>query len=415
MNYNQKIDLVQKTKLFIGIDIAKNRHGISLRDQLGKEVGKAQMIDNTRSGLDSLVAMTESCANGETLIGMEPTGHYWKCAAYYLKGKGKRPVIVNPFHVHRTKEVMDNSSTKTDLKDSRLISQMIKEGKFMEPLLLEGVYAELRELTKTRHMIIKNQTSAKIRLIALFDEFAPEYNDCFSNIACKTSIALLKTFTLLGLKSNISAEKKIELIVKTSRGKISLKKAEEIVKKLSESIGISEGVIGVQMRLESLLEQIDLYQKQCAMLDQVIKEKLNQAEEAPILMSMCGMGAITATEFLGQTGPLKNFSNAKKLEKLAGMELSENSSGKVVGKKSFSKRGRDLLRHVLYKVVISAIAHNNELKQLYDYKINVLKKTKMVAIGSIMSKVLRVIFGMVKNKEMYDGEQICAGLPQAKA
>jgi transposase len=415
MNYNQKIDLAQKANLFVGVDIAKMNHGVSLKDRTGKEICKPYMIANTRSGFESLLPILQPYNKNEVLIGMEPTGHYWKCMAYFLQDQGYKPVLVNPFHVSRTKEVMENTKSKTDLKDSKLIGLMVKEGKFLEPLLLTGAYADLRELTKTRHIIIKETTSAKIRLIALIDEFIPEYNTCIKTIACKTSLLLLKTFSLLTLKSNFLEQEKINLIVKTSRGQINIKKAKEIVDRLSDSIGVNEGSNGVQLRVKILLEQLEIYQKQRDEIDACIKVKLSETDEHLILLTMRGVGIITAAEFLGQTGPLKNFSNAKKLEKLAGLDLSEKSSGKIFGRKSFSKRGRDLLRHALYKITIAAIAHDNELKQLYQYKINVLKKTKMVAIGSTMVKVLRTIFGIIKSKSQYDGKKVCAGLPQIQA
>jgi len=415
MNYNQKIDLAQKTKLFVGVDIAKSNHGVSLKDQTGKEIGKPYMIANTRSGLESLMSILQPYNKDEVLVGMEPTGHYWKCMAYFLQSQGYKPVLVNPFHVFRTKEVMDNTKCKTDLKDSKLIGLMIKEGKFLEPILLTGAYADLRELTKTKLITTKETTSAKIRLRSLIDEFIPEYDTCFKDTSCKTSLALLKTFDLLTLKSTLLEKEKIELMVKTSRGQINTKKAKEIVDRLSDSIGVNEGSNGVQLRVKILLEQLEIYQKQRDEIDACIKAKLSETEEHSILLTMRGVGIITAAEFLGQTGPLKNFSNAKKLEKLAGLDLSEKSSGQVFGKKSFSKRGRDLLRHALFKITLMAIANDNELKQLYQYKVNVLKKPKMVAMGSLMVKVLRTIFGIVKNKSPYDGKKVCVGLPQVQA
>lgn len=64
-----------------------------------------------------------------------------------------------------------------------------------------------------------------------------------------------------------------------------------------------------------------------------------KTEEAKYLMSIKGVGVISAAIVLGQTGSFGNYSNAKKLEKLAGLDLIENSSGKRIGQKGISKRG----------------------------------------------------------------------------
>ncbi|MGD6858369.1 IS110 family transposase, partial [Bacillus infantis] len=78
-------------------------------------------------------------------IGMEPTGHYWLNLAYFLKAKGEKTVVVNPMKVKKSKELDDDSSTKNDTKDAKVIAQVIRAGRYHEPILPEGLYAELRE------------------------------------------------------------------------------------------------------------------------------------------------------------------------------------------------------------------------------------------------------------------------------
>ncbi|WP_338113076.1 IS110 family transposase [Paenibacillus artemisiicola] len=57
---------------------------------------------------------------------------------------------MNPLHVKRTKELDDNSPTKNDVKDARVIAQLVKDGRYAVPSLPQSVYAELRETTKIR-------------------------------------------------------------------------------------------------------------------------------------------------------------------------------------------------------------------------------------------------------------------------
>lgn len=53
-------------------------------------------------------------------------------------------MLVNPAHVKKSKSLDDNSPTKTDKKDARVIAQLVKDGRYSEPNILEGIYAELR-------------------------------------------------------------------------------------------------------------------------------------------------------------------------------------------------------------------------------------------------------------------------------
>ena len=57
----------------------------------------------------------------KVIVGMEPTGHYWLNLAHFLKEQNIKFVVVNPMHVKKSKELDDNSPTKNDVKDARVI------------------------------------------------------------------------------------------------------------------------------------------------------------------------------------------------------------------------------------------------------------------------------------------------------
>lgn len=64
-------------------------------------------------------------------------------------------VSVNPLHVKKSKELDDNSPTKNDVKDARVIAQLVlvKDGRYTEPTIPQGVYAELRVAKKIRDLL----------------------------------------------------------------------------------------------------------------------------------------------------------------------------------------------------------------------------------------------------------------------
>lgn len=68
-------------------------------------------------------------AKSDFLFGIEPTGHYWFNLAEYLGQQGIPLVIVNPHHVHKSKELEDNSQTKNDYKDAKVIADLVRNGK----------------------------------------------------------------------------------------------------------------------------------------------------------------------------------------------------------------------------------------------------------------------------------------------
>ena len=156
MNYNQNKKLMQITPntLVIGIDIAKDKHVARAQDDRGVEFGKRLVFENRIHGFQSLLDWAERHKKQNNknyiLFGVEPTGHYWLNLAYFLKAKGYDIVVVNPMHVKKSKELDDNSPTKNDTKDAKVIAQLIKDGRYSVPNLLDGIYAELREGVKLR-------------------------------------------------------------------------------------------------------------------------------------------------------------------------------------------------------------------------------------------------------------------------
>jgi transposase len=412
MNDNRKVEGIKGVRVFAGIDVGKEAHYLSLIEKNGMIKAAGIRIDNNREGFEGMLKLLEKAGGKEMVaVGFEPTGHYWKSAGYYLQERGYQPYLINPFHVKLSKELRDNRQRKTDKKDSQLIAHLIREGKYMNSRLLVGEYEDLRRLTIVREKIVQEMIRCQARLKAVLDEYLPEYEKCFCKLTIKTSLELLKRFGLAGLRNETRGKKIAKAIVMISRHKISAAKADTIVAMLKDGIGVKEGLSGAEVELRTWIKQIEGYQEELNNLEKQIKTVVMKTEEAKYLISIIGVGAITAAIVLGQTGSFTNYSNAKKLEKLAGLDLIENSSGNKIGQKSISKRGRDLFRYGLYRIAMVAIAKSKEIKRLYEYKINELKKKKMVAVTDITVKLLRIMFALVKNKSMYDGRLVLQAMP----
>lgn len=146
---NKRLKQITENTIIIGVDVAKYKHVARAVDDRGVDLVKRLVIKNTAEGFTELVRWAESLSNElnrtHIIIGMEPTGHYWLNLAYFLKDRGLKVVLVNPMKVKKSKELDDDSPTKNDTKDAKVIAQNVRDGRFHEPTLPEDVYAELRE------------------------------------------------------------------------------------------------------------------------------------------------------------------------------------------------------------------------------------------------------------------------------
>jgi transposase len=70
---------------------------------------------------------------------MEPID-YWLNHVYFLIAKGYDVVLVNSCTSKRSKNWMIIILQKTNTKDVRVIAQLIKDGRYSIPNLVEGVY-----------------------------------------------------------------------------------------------------------------------------------------------------------------------------------------------------------------------------------------------------------------------------------
>lgn len=89
---------------------------------------------------------------------------------------------MNPHHVKKQKELDDNSPTKNDRKDALIIATLTWEGRFFRCYLPEGIWAELRGYTQSRWQQRSKLNAALNNLVAILDEYFPEYAEVFKNL-----------------------------------------------------------------------------------------------------------------------------------------------------------------------------------------------------------------------------------------
>lgn len=409
----EKLNAITPTTLTGGIDIAKHDHWIRFTDYRGIEQGRALKFQNNISGFEMILTnIRELCKErkmDQAIIGMEPTGAYWKALAWYLKEKGIRVVLVNPAHTKKSKELDDNSQTKNDKKDSLVIVKLVKDGRYFDTYLPKGEYAELRELTNSRNSIVKMINGVRNQATCILDEYFPEYTTVFKKpFDGKTSLQVLKrcpfpAFILeLGTEGILS---EIRTAVKRTIGK---KKAVQLVETARVSVGVKCGLDGANIHLQMLLEQFELLMRQLTIVEEKMSKALQRTGYSEILLSIKGSGVVSLSSFLGEIGDPTRFEDPKQIHRLAGFNLIENSSGKNKSGTTISKRGRSRLRALLYLMAMGMIKNNHEMKQLYQYlrkrQQNPLKgKQAMIVVAK---KIATVIYALIKKRETYKPELV---------
>lgn len=414
MNYtqNEKIMSISEKTLVVGVDIAKSIHYARAFDYRGIELAKVYKFENNREGLESFKNWMDSVAKEKSkssiIVGMEPTGHYWLNIGHFLKYEGVRLVLVNPFHVKRSKELDDNSPTKNDRKDPKTIGKLMIDGRYSIPYIPEGIYSDLRTAMDIRDSISKSLITIKNRMIRWLDRYFPEFFDVFSDWEGKAALITLKEFPTpekiisTGIENIVSAWK-------NGVGRaVGIKRATRLMEAAKSSIGIREGLRMAQKELKTLIDQYDLYMEQLSDLESDIEELALQVPGVSEMLSIKGVGITTAAGFIAEVGDLSRFSSPKQIQKLAGLNLVESSSGKHKGQTTISKRGRSRLRSILFKVMMPLVAKNDEFKKLHEYyttrQENPLKKKQSLIL--LCCKLIRIFYALINKKVVYNPEKL---------
>ncbi|KKC28462.1 transposase [Caldanaerobacter subterraneus subsp. pacificus DSM 12653] len=413
MNKVQKLLLVHSSDIiFVGVDVAKKTHYARIINHIGLEVIKPFKFNNSIDGYERLVSKIleakEKSKATKILIGFEPSGHYWKPLAWFLKEKGYTVVIVNPYHVKQRKEEEDNSPSKNDRKDALIIARLIKEGKFLNCLLPQNTYADLRNLSVARKQLIKKLNSVKNKIIAILDEYFPEFEEVFKNLWGKAALWILRNCPFPSIILKLSKEEIAEQLKKATNNRVGMKRAEKLIEAAKKSIGVKEGIKGAQIRLNIYLDELEFLKTQLETIEKAMEELLKKIDIAEYLLSIPGIGVITVAGFLAEVGDIGKYTHYKQIQKLGGLNITDNQSGKHRGKTKISKRGRPELRNLLYKASLTLVAKNKEFKALYNYFLrrreNPLEKKQ--ALIAISIKLIRVMFTLAKKKEKYDSQKV---------
>ncbi len=420
MNYtqNDKIEQVKETTLVLGVDIGSSEHFVRAFDWRGKELTrKAFRVTVNQNGFTFFAEWVKQICSKhgktEVLVGCEPTGHYWYTFEQYVKKNGMKLVFVNPASVKKVKELDDNSPNKTDQKDPKTIGKLIIDGRYCYPYVPEDIYADLREAVYGRDRIQKELNGTVNRIQRWLKIYFPEYTEIYKVFESKSGMMILAEAPLpedivrLGTDGIIKIWKQYKV-----RGKgASRNRAETLVEAAHNSIG-KRGGVGTRTDFQLLLEDYYYKKNQLDKMTSVVEELTMQVPNAEKLLSIKGVGMITVAGFFSEVGDISRFNDPKQIQKYAGLELVENSSGKHKGRSKISRRGRKRLRKILFQVILPLIRSNHEFREIYNYYTKRLRnplkgRQAMIAVSC---KLIRVFFAMLKNGATYNPEKMLSDI-----
>ena len=148
--------------------------------------------------------------------------------------------------------------------------------------------------------------------------------------------------------------------------------------------------------------------QQLSMLEKELQQKLTEWQPALVkqVSSVMAIGKRATAELIVYRQGFKDIKNYKQLISYAGLSPREFSSGSSIRAKArICKQGGKTLRNILYMCSLNAIKTNHACKQLYD-RLVAKGKNKKLALIAVCNKLLKQVFGVVKNQTMLSNTYI---------
>lgn len=410
---NAKLSFISDDMLIVGCDIGSETHYLRAIDRKGRELSKKPFsFLNNEEGFEAAKAWMVDLAavNGkrQIVLGLEPTGHYWFCVATWLISNGISVVQVNPYAVKQTKEIEDNSQLKDDRKDPKVIANLVMNGNYGMPYLPEGIYADLRSLSLLRSQLAENRIRSINRLHRLMKIYFPEYKDAFGKTDGSFAMEILKVAPFPEDIIRLGEEGIRDIWHKAKLRGRGYSRAAEIFKYASVSIGKKEGSEPDRYSVKCHVEDIISLDERLATVEAAINEKCMEIPHAENILEISGLGQNIVAGIISSMGDIERFDDAKEIQKLSGLNLVANSSGKHNGETKISHRGRKELRTWLFQGAKSVVAHAPEFQYIHEYYTTRAKNPlkKMQSLIVIACKLLRIIFTILKKGITYDPQKM---------
>ena len=402
-NKTEKIKTINPKTLIAALDIGKKVHYAYFRASGNQDIQPFPVYNRAGSFKKfwgKLCKFKEKHMLDEVVIGFESTGPYAEPISNYLRKKPIKLVQVNPMHTKKLKELTGNSPNKTDKKDPRVIADVISLGHSLTVVVPEGAAAQLRRLTQARERAIERRTAMNNQLQQLVLVIFPEFLSIFKP-STKTGMYLIKNH--LDPKSMVSCglEALYNITRKVGRGMFGIDRVEALYHAAEQSVGITEGKESVLLETSHLVSNIENENRYIANLEEQIVVNLKQIPYSQSILSIKGIGPIIAAGLIGEVGDFRRYKTISEVMKFAGLDLFEISSGKQRGRHHISKRGRALIRKLLFFAAINAVKPHGIMHTRYQKMIN-NGTPKIKALVAISRKLLRIIFAVARDNVEYD-------------
>jgi transposase len=385
--------------IYVGIDVAKDKHDCLIVDSDGVILFPTFTIPNNRQGLDELLTNLKICGNdlSKIKVGLEATGHYSDNLLEFLIANDLPTTVINPLHTNLYRKGLSLRKTKTDKVDAHSIVTMLRT-ESLKPYSQSSYHLrELKSLTRYRFSLVQDCARLKSSYARLCVILFPELEKLVPSLHMVSVYTLLSELPNARAISECHLTKLANLISIASKGRYGKEKAIQIRNAARDSIGSYSD--GKSLELQQTIQMIRMMEDQIKQVEAKINPIVDEFH-SPIL-TIPGISYRMAAILIAETENFSNFDSAEKVLAFAGLEPSVYQSGQLTSTHAkMVKRGSKYLRYALFNAA-KYVCHWDGGFGQYLAKKRAEGKPYNVAVSHAAKKLTRVIFHLVKTNQSF--------------
>ena len=386
--------------IYVGIDVAKDKHDCFITNSDGEALFKSFTIPNNREGFENSFQKIQSVSDdlNKVKVGLEATGHYSYNLLGFLLDKGLPTYVINPLHTNFYRKSLSLRKTKTDKVDAHTIASMMMSDVNLKSYSDTSYHnEELKSLTRYRFDKVKERAKLKSSVSRLVCILFRELEKLVPQLHMTSVYALLSEFPSAHAVASAHLTRLTNLLSESSRGRYGKETAIIFRDAARNSIGSNMPAKSLELKhtvrlIQELTSEIDEIENEI----KIIMDEIN----SPIL-SIPGINYRMGAMILAEIGDFSRFDSADKILAYAGMSPSTYQSGQLDNCYShMEKRGSRYLRYALYNAT-KYVCHWDESFGAYLTRKRAEGKHYNVALSHAAKKLVRTIYAMEKSRQAY--------------
>ena len=392
--------------IIVGADVSKGYADFFAIDSDKNVVAELFQLDDNKTGhaqlRDQFHALRRTFKSPRILFAVESSGgledNWLRMAKQPALADFVEGYRLNPKITHHEYRVQQRNSISDKVSCMTIAHHVVKNLENYNPreVVVDPAFAPARNLIRHIVSLEEDCTGHKNSLQQILYQYIPSLLPFLPKAWSKYFLNILLQY---GSKRSIqlAASHGFKKISRVPKGK-----AQAIHIALRDGIDMKETPEMIVSIIRSKARQILALQEEISALEKMLCQMAPIAEKnVELLCSISGMGRVPATILLCYIEDVDRFDDAKSMAAFFGVQPRVKVSGDGTVRIGMSKQGNGLVRRTLYLLAFRTISNEPYLKSIYT-KFRQQGMVHDAALGVLMHKLVRVIYGMLSSGTTFD-------------